>query len=122
MADLPIEISNFFLAMQAGQLGAARLEACFAEDAEYVEPFTGEVRHHRGRAEIMTAMALGWEMPMENTHLRIDRALNDGTQIVVDWTCFSTSLTGGKGQGTNVYDIQDGLITRLITTLRSDET
>ncbi len=115
---VPKEISNFFLSMQAGKPGAPRLEACFADKAIYEEPFTGTNRRHEGRKAIMSAMALGWEMPMEDTVISIDKIDLGSSQIVVDWTCRSPSIPGGQGQGQNNFTIEDGLIVSLITTLR----
>lgn len=117
MTGVPIEISNFFLAMQAGKVGAQALEACFAEDAVYEEPFTGEVRTHRGHAAIMKAMALGWEMPMVDTRISVDTVAVSGNEIHVAWTCRSPSIPGGQGSGLNRFVLKDGLIESLITTL-----
>lgn len=117
MTSVPIEISNFFLSMQAGEVGAKALIACFAEDAVYEEPFTGTVRVHHGHDAILKAMALGWEMPMVDTRISIDKVAVSGSEIHVDWTCRSPSIPGGQGQGRNRFVLDDGLITSLITTL-----
>lgn len=117
MTNVPIEVSNFFLAMQAGKTGAAALESCFADDAVYEEPFTGANRRHEGKSAIMKAMALGWEMPMLDTRIQIDRAVTADNEILINWTCFSPSLPGGKGSGQNRFRIEGGLIKQLITTL-----
>lgn len=117
MNQVPTEISNFFLAMQAGKAGAGELEGHFAEDAVYEEPFTGAARTHNGKAEIMQAMAMGWEMPMVDTRISIDRVDADGSEILVNWTCRSPSLPGGQGSGLNRFELKDGLIVKLITTL-----
>ncbi len=117
MSAVPLEISNFFLAMQAGKVGAAALEAHFAEGAVYEEPFTGEIRRHEGRAAIMKAMALGWEMPMVDTRISVDRVEVAGDEVQVAWTCRSPSIPGGQGSGLNRFVLKDGLIESLITTL-----
>lgn len=121
MTNVPVEVSNFFLAMQAGKTGSQALEACFADDAVYEEPFTGTNRRHEGKAAIMKAMALGWEMPMLDTRIQIDSAVAAGNEIHINWTCFSPSLPGGKGKGLNRFQIEGGLITRLVTTLAGKE-
>ena len=118
MKDMPLEIANFFLAMQAGRAGADRLAACFAEDAVYDEPFTGEMRRHEGRDAVMAAMAMGWENPMPDMHIRVDHVSTDGNEIELDWTCFSPALPGGSGSGHNSYVMKDGLITSLVTTMK----
>lgn len=121
MTALPLEVTNFFLAMQAGRPGAAALETAFAPDAVYEEPFTGETRRHKGRAAIMAAMAMGWEMPMLDTRIELRAARIGGNRIEVDWTCHSPSLPGGKGSGRNRFTLENGLITSLITTLEEAE-
>ena len=118
---LPVDLSNFFLAMQAGRPGAAALEAAFAEDAVYEEPFTGETRRHEGRAAIMAAMAMGWEMPMVDTRIELTGAQVEGETVVVDWICHSTSLPGGQGAGRNRFTFSGGRIIELITTLKRGE-
>ncbi len=121
MNQVPVEISNFFLAMQAGQVGADALAACFAPDAVYVEPFTGVVRRHEGIAEVMQAMALGWEMPMLDTRIQIDRVSLRTEEVLVWWTCFSPSIPGGQGSGCNRFVLEAGRIVSLITTMDADE-
>lgn len=115
---MPTELSNFFLAMQAGKPGAERLEACFADDAVYEEPFSGTPTTHEGKAAIMAAMSRGWEpQPMPDMHIRLDHAQTSGNEIHVRWTCFSPAIPGGSGHGLNRFEMRDGLIVRLITTL-----
>ena len=87
MTDVPIEVSNFFLAMQAGKTSDDAIAACFSDDAVYVEPFTDESRTHRGKDEIMKAMALGWEIPMVDTRIRIDRAAATGSEVHIESDC-----------------------------------
>lgn len=117
MASVPLEITNFFLAMQAGRAGADDLAARFAPDAVYEEPFTGEMRRHEGREAVMAAMALGWEMPLEDMRISVDSVATDGEDVQVAWTCRSPSLPGGQGSGRNRFTFADGKIVRLITTL-----
>ncbi|MCR9136403.1 MAG: nuclear transport factor 2 family protein [Alphaproteobacteria bacterium] len=121
MTQVPLEVSNFFLAMQAGQTSVDAIAACFAEDAVYEEPFTGTSRTHHGRDAVMKAMALGWEMPMVDTRIRIDSASTSNGEIHIEWTCFSPSLPGGKGHGLNRFSLKDGQIVKLITTLREED-
>ena len=117
MSDVPIEIANFFTAMQAGRAGAEALRGMFAEDAVYQEPFSGQAMVHRGRDAVMKAMAQGWEQPFPDMRIAIDRAASRGEVIEVDWSCYSPALPGGKGQGRNRYVMRKGLIVELVTTL-----
>lgn len=117
MNEMPREITNFFLAMQAGKIGAEALMACFAEDAVYVEPFTGETRRHEGKEAILKAMALGWEMPMVDTRLEVLSASVDGAVVELAWACHSPSIPDGRGSGRNRFVLRDGLIVELVTEL-----
>ncbi len=117
MNEMPREITNFFLAMQAGAIGADALMALFAEDAVYVEPFTGEVRRHEGRDAILKAMALGWEMPMIDTRIEVLSAQVEGEVVDLAWACHSPSIPGGRGSGRNRFILREGLIVELVTEL-----
>lgn len=118
MNSTPPEISNFFLAMQAGRAGAPTMAALFAEDAIYEEPFSGPIVTHTGRAAIMAVMEQGWNFPLPDIHLVIDRAETTAGRIAIDWTCNSPALPGGKGQGRNIFTLKDGKIVHLVTTLK----
>jgi len=118
LTDVPREVSNFFLAMQAGKTGAAALAACFDDEAVYVEPFSGTLRRHEGKQAIMRAMQEGWEFPMPDRHITIDTVKAAGAEISVAWTCYASVLPGGRGSGVNRFRMRDGLIVSLETTLR----
>jgi SnoaL-like domain len=121
MTNIPIQIANFFTAMQAGRAGAERMEAAFASDAVYVEPFSGQPQRHVGRQAIMAAMSRGWDQPLPDMQIMIDRAETSENSILIRWTCFSPALPGGKGCGTNRYVMNDnGLIAELETKLEMD--
>ena len=117
MTEVPTEISNFFLAMQAGSAAAGTMHDLFDTDAIYEEPFSGTPRVHEGRTAILDVMSAGWAQPLPDMHLRIDRAETSGSTIVIDWTCSSPALPGGAGSGRNVFELRDGRIVRLKTTL-----
>jgi hypothetical protein len=114
---IPVKIANFLLAMQAGGAGAAQMEACFAPDAVYVEPFSGAVQRHEGRAAVMAAMRNGWETPLPAMHLAVDGVATEGDVVMLRWTCHSPALPGGQGRGVNRYVLRDGLIAELETRL-----
>lgn len=118
---LPTQIANFFLSMQAGKAGAETLAALFDGDAIYEEPFSGEVRRHRGRDAVMQAMAMGWENPMPDMRIVINWVQTDGDVIELGWSCFSPALPGGQGKGHNRYVMKNGLIAELITTLEGQQ-
>lgn len=117
MTDVPRQVSNFFLAMQAGKTSATALAACFHEDAVYEEPFSGTMRRHEGKPAIMRAMQAGWEFPMPDRRIAIDHVTATDGEITVEWTCFTAALPGGRGSGINRFRLRDGLILSLQTTL-----
>lgn len=91
--------------------------AFFADDAVYEEPFTGEARQHEGKHAIFKAMALGWEMPLPDMTIAIDKVEVESGEIRVSWTCRSPGLPDGQGSGLNRFEIEGGLIKSLVTTL-----
>lgn len=118
MTSVPHEISNFFLAMQAGAPGGSTMEQLFADDAVYEEPFSGSMKTHAGRGAIIETMKQGWAYNPADIHIAIDRAEANGDAVVIDWTCYSSALPGGVGRGTNRFTMRGGKIARLVTTLK----
>lgn len=110
-------IGRFFAAMQAAS--EQDMAALFADDAVYVEPFTGAVREHVGREAILATMRAGWAVPLPDMRIEVDRVDATGDTVVARWTCHSPALPGGKGSGTNVFWLVDGRIRRLETTLEA---
>src|SRR5689334_9021497 len=96
---------DFFRAMQTGASAEAEMMALFAEDAVYVEPFTGRARTHRGKSAIRQTMRQGWSQPLEDLRIEVDRLVVDGDIVVADWTCYAPALPGGRGCGTNVFTL-----------------
>jgi len=118
MTAVPTEITNFFLAMQAGAEGGDAMAKVLADDAVYEEPFTGSMSTHSGREAILTVMRAGWANPLPEMHIEIDRAETRAGEVVIDWTCYSPALPGGSGRGTNTFTLKDGKVARLVTTFR----
>jgi ketosteroid isomerase-like protein len=112
---------DFFLAMQTGASAEAEMMALFADDAEYVEPFSGRAVTHTGKPAIRDVMRHGWSRPLPDMRIEVDRLHIEGEAIVADWTCHSAGLPGGRGSGRNVFTLRDGRIVRLETTLRTPE-
>ncbi|MBL8916372.1 MAG: nuclear transport factor 2 family protein [Archangium sp.] len=113
----PPLISEFFRCMQAGASSADAMLALFTDDAVYVEPFSGVVQTHRGVVAIRAAMSSGWERPLPEMRLTVDRVDLDGATVRAEWTCRSPALPGGAGRGVNVFTLVGGRIARLETTL-----
>ncbi|MEM9550519.1 MAG: nuclear transport factor 2 family protein [Pseudomonadota bacterium] len=117
MADIPLNITNFFLAMQAGPSGLDLLGALFAEDAEYTEPFSGSSEPHRGRDAILRAFAASRTDDFDDAVITLGDVEVDGDVITVGWTCISRAIPGGRGSGTNVFRMANGKIVLLTTAL-----
>jgi hypothetical protein len=103
--------------MQAGAPSADEMMSLFADDAEYVEPFSGKPVRHVGKLAIRKATQLGWERPLPDMTISIDRLDLDGDEVRAEWTYRSPALPGGSGRGVNQYRLRDGRIVRLETTL-----
>lgn len=111
-------VSRFFEAMQAAGASEREMMQLFAEDAVYVEPFSGTPREHVGKSAIREAMVAGWQYPLPEMRLEVERVATDGKTIVADWVCHSPGLPNGRGAGTNEFTLRAGLIVRLETRLR----
>ena len=117
MNQMPLQITNFFLAMQAGPHGLSMLGDMFAHDATYSEPFSGQSAPHKGPAAIMAAFDASRSDAFNDAVITLGAVDVDGETITVGWTCISQAIPGGRGSGTNVFTLKDGLITALVTTL-----
>lgn len=91
--------------------------ALFAEDAVYVEPFSGTVRTHVGRESIRRALQDGWRRPLPDIRIEVESVEVAGDRVRAAWTCHSPALPGGRGRGENLFTLRDGRISRLETRL-----
>lgn len=117
MSNLPLNIANFFLAMQAGPSGAELLGSIFADDAVYSEPFSGQSEPHRGRDAILAAFAASRSDDFDDAVITLGAVEIEDDRITVKWTCYSRAIPGGSGSGTNVFTIAGGKVVSLVTTL-----
>ena len=117
MQSMPLEITNFFLAMQAGPHGLGLLRDLFAPDAAYSEPFSGKGEPHRGRDAIIAAFDASRSDAFDDAVITLGAVEVAGNTITVQWTCISQAIPGGQGSGTNVFEMRDGKIATLTTTL-----
>jgi ketosteroid isomerase-like protein len=108
-------IGRFFSAMQTGAASEAEMLSLFADDATYVEPFSGRPIRHEGKPAVAEALRAGWRNPLPDMSISVDKVEVDGTTIVARWTCRSPALPGGQGQGVNRFTLRDGLIVALET-------
>ena len=116
MSETPAPIASFFAAMQTGAAAEADMAALFADDATYIEPFSGAPAMHQGRLEIMKAMRAGWATPLPDMTISLDTVHVEGGEVRVAWTCRSPALPGGAGRGVNRFTLRGGKIVRLETT------
>jgi hypothetical protein len=101
--------------MQTGAVAEAAMMALFAPQAVYIEPFSGEVRTHRGKEAIRDVLREGWSRPLPDIRIEVDTVDIAGEKVTSQWTCYSPGIPGGKGSGVNTFVLKDGLIVRLQT-------
>lgn len=82
-------VEAYFRAMQAGPAEAEALFALFAEDALYIEPFSGTRRTHRGRPAIEHCLRTSWQTAPPDMTLTVDRIDVDEATVTTRWTCRS---------------------------------
>ncbi len=109
----PLEVvQEYFKAMQIGAEAAGTMFALFAEDAVYVEPFSGTEQTHQGRPAIEAYMKGSWENSPPDVELEVNRIDVDGSVVRSEWTCTSPAFEAPV-KGRDVCTVQDGRIKRL---------
>ncbi len=105
-------VEGLFKAMQAGPDGQEAMMALFADDAVFIEPFSGKVQTHNGIAAIRASFVDMWRDPAPDLKLVLDRVEMDGPEVRADWTC--TSPVFPKPMlGRDLFTIASGKIARL---------
>lgn len=112
-------IEAYFAAMRRGPAAEAEMMALFADDAIYIEPFSGDPAPAVGKQEVLARLRVGWEAPLPDLELDILEVEVDGPAARTRWECRSSALPGPI-VGEDRYEIRDGLITRLEVTLLDD--
>jgi hypothetical protein len=106
-------VEDLFRAMQAGPDGEDAMMRLFAEDAVFVEPFSGTVRTHEGKTAIRQSFQDQWKNPLPDLQLTVDRLDLDGGQVRAEWSCTSPVLPAPM-RGYDLFTIDAaGRITRL---------
>ena len=113
-------IDSYFAAMRRGAAAADEMMSLFAEDAVYVEPFTGDADPAVGKEAVLDRLRAGWEAPLPDLELDVLEVEVDGPQARSRWECRSPGLPGPI-QGEDHYEIRDGLIIRLEVRLIADD-
>ncbi len=109
-------VDNLFKAMQAGAGGEDDMMALFADDAVFVEPFSGEPKTHTGKDAIRASFRDMWREPAPDMKLILDRVDLDGQSVRAEWTCTS-AIFPTPMRGYDVFTIASGKITRLEITV-----
>lgn len=119
--SLRTHVDRFFAGMQGGPTEEPAMAALFADDAVYVEPFSGLANKsfapttHTGLAAVRAALRASLAQPLPEQRIVIDRVEVDGDVLTAWWTCFSPALPGGQGRGKNIFTFHVGRIARLET-------
>ena len=109
-------VEQYLAAMQAGPGGADDLVGLFADDAVYVEPFSGQPQVHSGKAEIRAFFEHALEHHLNGVRLTLDRLDLDAGRLRSEWTCELPALPATM-RGFDLLTLHDGRITRLETTV-----
>ncbi len=109
-------VEILFKAMQAGPSGEEEMMALFAEDAVFIEPFSGEPKTHSGKAAIRASFQEMWREPPPDLKLTLDRLDLDGDRVRAEWTCTSPVFPEPM-RGRDLFTISSGKIARLEITV-----
>ena len=109
-------VENLFKAMQAGPSGEDEMMSLFADDAVFIEPFSGQVRTHEGKTAIRVSFQEMWREPVPDLQLTLDRVDLDGERLRAEWTCTSPVFPQPM-RGYDLFTIGLGKISRLEITV-----
>jgi ketosteroid isomerase-like protein len=98
--------------MQIGPAAEDSIISLFADDAVFVEPFTGQNQTHNGKPAIRASLAAMWQNRAPDLTLTLDRVDLDGDVVRADWTCTSAMMPGPM-RGRDFLKTRDGKISRL---------
>lgn len=105
-------IENLYQAMQAGPSGESAMLSLFAEDAIFIEPFSGVPKTHVGLPAIRATFQDMCKEPLPDMRLQLDRVDLDGGRIRAAWTCYSSAFPEPM-RGVDHFTIEHGKIHRL---------
>jgi ketosteroid isomerase-like protein len=107
-------LERYFRAMQRGPEGEAELAALFAEDAVYVEPFSGS--EHVGRDAIRDWLRSSWQDQPPGIRITVEQLEVVEHTVEATWVCESDAFAT-PARGRDRFTIRDGRIARLETEL-----
>ena len=105
-------VDTYFRCMQTGAEAGDELIALFADDAVYVEPFSGQPRTHAGAEAIGRTLRSSFDQSPPDLTLTVDRVDVDGDVVTTTWTCTSPAFPAPM-RGRDVCTVQSGRIARL---------
>ncbi|QOJ13260.1 MAG: nuclear transport factor 2 family protein [Planctomycetia bacterium] len=105
-------VKQVFDAMHAGLDGENAMASLFLADGVLVEPFSGQVREHRGDAAIRTWFREAINSMPPDMSIKLDRLDLEAGLVRADWTCTSPVLPSPI-RGYDLYTLRDGRISRL---------
>lgn len=114
MSEPEETVNTYFAAMQRGADAIDELVALFAADAEYTEPFSGEVRRHVGRSAIRANFEGALVARPPDLSITVERVDVNGEEVLADWTCHSPAFDAPV-RGRDRYVVRDGEILILET-------
>lgn len=84
----------------------------FAENAVFVEPFSGKVRKHTGREAIKQSFLEQWKNPPPNLKFQMGQVHVSGASVRAEWSCTWDGLNGTM-RGYDDFEIRAGKIASL---------
>ncbi len=115
--DPQVTIDRYFAAMRQGSAAEADMMALFADDAVYIEPFSGSDDPAVGKDAVLARLRQGWEAPLPDLELDVHTIEITGTAATATWECRSPALPGPV-PGVDRYEFDSsGLIARLEVTI-----
>jgi ketosteroid isomerase-like protein len=108
-------IEEYFAAMQRGPDRHDALLELFAEDAVYVEPFSG-LPEHRGRDQIRSFLMAAGSLAPPSLRIIIERIDAAADSVAATWRCESPAWAR-PSRGIDVFTVHEGKIRRLETRL-----
>lgn len=111
-------VEQYFAAMRRKADGIEDLVALFGADAVYIEPFSGmgTPTTHNGHAAIAQFLRAMPDNSPPDMEVHVDRIDRQGGSVRAEWTCTSAAFAQSM-RGFDVFDVRDGKIARLETTL-----
>jgi ketosteroid isomerase-like protein len=107
-------IERYFQAMRTGAMSSDEIIDLFADQAVYVEPFSGEASAHVGKDAIRQSFIDSRKNAPPDMTLTLDQVEVDSDCIRSVWTCSSPGFPRPM-RGQDLWTIGDGKILRLET-------